>query len=126
MSEKKKILFVDDDAELLVFLKNMLGRHGFEVITTSESRETVPLAKQEQPDLIILDVAMPNMDGGDVVALLEADPLTRRIPVIFLTALLTKEEEQKEHRTTHHTIPILAKPLDEQELLDEMNKILSV
>ena len=88
--EQKKILVVDDDEAVLDFLQAKLA--DFAVITTNAPEHVLKLAKQHVPDLIVCDVDMPDMDGGDVSAALWGDDETRAIPVLFLTALASPPE----------------------------------
>lgn len=120
MAEKKKILIVDDEEHILLVLENRLTSAGYSVIKAASGKDAVDLAKSEHPDLIISDLFMPEIDGADVVSRLEQDPKTANIPVIFLTALLRKEEEKdrKEVSGRH----FLAKPYDPEELLREVKK----
>jgi CheY-like chemotaxis protein len=107
--EKKEILIVDDDRVILRTLEKIfLGR------------EAVEIAKDRSPDLIILDIMMPDMDGGDVANILKNDPETRDIPIIFLSSLVTKREEQSSSRK--HGLYFLAKPINRNELLKRIRE----
>ena len=119
----KKILIVDDEKDVLLMLEKRLTAEGYSVITTTKSTNAIALAKSQHPDLIILDVVMPGMDGGEVAAKLREHPLTRSIPVIFLTALLSKTEEYHENRMIGSNITF-AKPFDTEELLARINGLL--
>jgi CheY-like chemotaxis protein len=89
--EQKKILVADDDEAVLDFLQAKLGAD-YAVIATNAPEHVVALAKKHVPDLIVCDVDMPEMDGGDVSAALWADEETRAIPMLFLTALASPPE----------------------------------
>jgi len=90
---KKKILVVDDEASITRLLKLNLEKTGAYVVRTeNEGTKTVEVAREFKPDLILLDVMMPDIDGGDVAAHLQADGLLRRAPIVFLTAAVKKEE----------------------------------
>ena len=91
MSGQKKILVVDDDEAVLDFLQAKLGTN-FDVIATNAPEHVISLARQHVPDLIVCDVDMPDMDGGDVSAALWADADTREIPMLFLTGLASPPE----------------------------------
>ena len=88
-----KILIVDDEKDIVDFFGRILVREGFEILTTTSATEGLRLAELERPELILLDINMPDMDGGDVQQALLAGPGTQNIPVIFLSGLITKEEE---------------------------------
>jgi CheY-like chemotaxis protein len=119
----KKILVVDDEEDVLVVLRATLTAKGYSVITATTGANALALAKSQHPDLIILDVVMPGMDGGEVSAKLEENPLTRSIPVIFLTALLTKTEEYAQNHMVDSNITF-AKPIDTEALLAQMEGLL--
>ncbi len=86
MPAMARLLFVDDDAELRTIFRRTAERHGFTVITAADGVEGLALAQSDQPDLVVLDVNMPRMDGRDVCRALKADDQTRAIPVLFLSA----------------------------------------
>jgi two-component system alkaline phosphatase synthesis response regulator PhoP len=81
-----KILVVDDEKDVVELLKFLLEKDGYNVITAFNGREALATAKQEIPDLMLLDVMMPEMDGYTVQTQLLEDPKTKAIPVIILTA----------------------------------------
>jgi len=121
--EKKKILAVDDEAEVLLLLKKRLESANFQVITASNGASAIELAKKENPDLIILDILMPELDGSETAAMLHNDPKTKDIPILFLTCLFTKREEQKEGHEVGRNF-FIAKPYDPIELLTEIQKLI--
>lgn len=82
-----RILWIDDDRLLLTFGKEALERLGYRVLTASDGVSGIDTAKQEEPDLIILDVLMPNMDGYETCRRLRADAGLKDTPVLLLTAL---------------------------------------
>ena len=84
---RKRILIMDDTKDILSVVSRRLQSWGYEPLTAESGEEGLRLAEAHRPDLILLDIMMPKMKGRDVCARLKADPATRRIPVIFLTAL---------------------------------------
>jgi len=119
----KKILVVDDEKDILSVLGKRLTAEGYFVLTANNGKDAVALAKSKSPDLIILDVVMPGMAGGEVAEKLKEDIRTKAIPVIFLTALLSRNEEYKEDHIIAGNITF-AKPLDADELLSQIKKLL--
>lgn len=121
-----KILVVDDEQELLEMLKDRLEANDFEVVLASDGEEGIRMAKSEKPDLVIMDIMMPNMDGGMAVRTLKDNPQTAGIPVIFLTATLDKSEEKQEQKVNIEETfyPAMAKPYDPEKLLMVVNKAL--
>jgi len=83
---KPKLLIVDDDEMVLKALRLELEDR-YAVVATHEPAQVLPLARKEKPDLILCDIEMPGMDGGDLSAVLFADQATRDIPLLFLTGL---------------------------------------
>ncbi len=81
-----KILIVDDDFDTLHMVGKMLERHGFEIAAANNGEKAIQLAQTEHPDLIILDVMMPGMDGYEVTRKLRAIETTAYIPIILFTA----------------------------------------
>ena len=88
-SGKKRILYIDDEKDFLWFTKIRLEKSGeFEVITTTDPEEGIELAKKHKPDLILLDVIMPGLEGGRVAEILLNDVQTKRIPILFFSVLV--------------------------------------
>ena len=82
----KKILVADDEPYILMALTDAVEMEGYECVTAVNGQEALQKAREEHPDLIMLDIMMPYMDGYEVCRELKADPTTREIPVIMLTA----------------------------------------
>ena len=118
----KKILIVDDEEEALFHLINILRRANYKVISATGGEQAVELARKMHPDLIILDIVMPDLDGGDVATILSENPSTAGIPIIFLTGILTKEEELL--GKTSGKRYVIAKPAMPEDLLDMVNKVI--
>jgi PAS domain S-box-containing protein len=93
---KRTILIVDDDPGAVEYLSELVHQHGCEVLSASNGREGVALALQHQPDAIILDLAMPEMNGFEAVKVLREDSRTRTTPILIVTAMtLTPAERQQ-------------------------------
>lgn len=82
----KNILILEDDENVRVPLEDLLSAEGFNVLTAPDGKQGLAIAKKEDPDLIVSDIMMPEMNGHEVFEALQADPLTAIIPFIFLTA----------------------------------------
>jgi len=91
MSARAKLLLVDDDEAVIEFLNLKLGTE-FDLTATGTPQAALELARDGRPDLVLCDIDLPGMDGGDISAALFAHPETRDIPVVFLTALVTPED----------------------------------
>lgn len=88
---KKRVLLIDDDEAVVSYLVAKLARI-YDVVSTVDPKKAVALAKHELPDVILCDIDMPEMSGGDVAAALAEDSATARIPFIYLTALVSPDE----------------------------------
>ena len=120
-----KLLVVDDEPDAVLILARTLLARGYRVITAESGLQAINLAKAEKPDLILLDILMPDMDGTQVAAALQEDPTTRNIPVIFLTCLITKKTEEigsRYHDTGRYVF--IAKPYDLDKLLLEIDRLI--
>ncbi len=107
--DTKKILIVDDEMDSLLILEKELTAKGNSVIAANNGSSALNLAKSEHPDLIILDIWMPGVDGTEVAEKLREDAGTKDIPVIFLTCLFRKREGEEEGRVVAGKV-LIAKP----------------
>lgn len=94
-NNKKKILIIEDDQAITIMYKGKLESDGFLVLTATNGADGLELAKKEGPDLIMLDIILPQLDGFSVLAELKKDIKTKGIPVIMLTNLGTDEDKAK-------------------------------
>ncbi|MGI9301204.1 MAG: response regulator [Gammaproteobacteria bacterium] len=116
------ILVVDDSPTELHVLKVMLERNGYQVTIASSGEEGVALARQARPDLILMDVVMPGLNGFQATRLLAREPRTRSIPVIIVT---TKDQEtDKIWAQRQGARAYVVKPPRERELLESINTVL--
>ncbi|MFA5314859.1 MAG: response regulator [Candidatus Omnitrophota bacterium] len=118
-----KILAVDDEPSTLTLLEKRLQAAGYEVLTATNGKDAIDIARREKPALIVLDILMPGMDGSETASILHEDVKTKDIPILFLTCLYTKREEQVEGHEIGHNF-FLAKPYDPKELLDEIHRLI--
>lgn len=117
----KKILAVDDERHIVRLVEVNLQRAGYEVVTAFDGKEGLEKVKSENPDLIVLDVMMPYMDGFEVLRNLKADPSTAEIPVIMLTA---KAQDADVFRGWQSGVDCyLTKPFNPMELLTFVKRI---
>ena len=93
--ENKKILVVDDQPGNVFLLQDRLNREGFEVITAYDGTSGIKVAKEQKPDLILLDIMMPGIDGFEVCREISSNNHTNHIPIILVTALNSSEDTQK-------------------------------
>lgn len=89
-----KILVIEDSRLMQLALSRLLGRAGHDVIAIGDGREGLRRARETNPDMILLDMMLPTLDGTSVLRLLKQDPLTRSIPVVVLSGLSQKNEQK--------------------------------
>ena len=110
-----KILIVDDVTSNVLLLKILLTNEKFQICTASNGHQCVEVARSEHPDLILLDVMMPELNGFDTAVILKKDPLTADIPIIFLTALNSPSDLVHGFQVGAHDF--LTKPFNKEELI---------
>lgn len=118
----KKILYVEDNEDNIFMLKMRLERKGFEVITAKDGQEGVNTARKILPDLILMDVGLPIMDGYKATQVLKEDELTKKIPIIILTAHATIEDRDRAISSGANDYE--TKPINIIKLTEKMHKIL--
>jgi two-component system, cell cycle response regulator DivK len=91
----KKILVVEDDPDNRRIVAKTLSVEGYDVIEATDGVQALTLARAEHPDLVLMDLALPNLDGWEATRRLKSDPETRRIPVVALTAVAMRGDEEQ-------------------------------
>ena len=123
MKEKKKIvLSIDDNDRILRLIQAMLINSEFEIHTSNNVKEGIQKAKSLHPDIILLDIMMPKMDGFMVGKILKRNPETHNIPIIYLTARKSKEDLQK--AIISGGVDYLVKPFKLSDLMTKLRKVL--
>ena len=118
----RKILLVDDEQAIVDLLAAMLRKNGYEVSTALSGKSCLKKASQDKPDLIILDVLMPDLDGFEVCKQLKESESTKDIPVIMLTALIKEEDLTK--GLNEGASCFISKPFSIIDVLDEIRSVL--
>ena len=121
---KKCIVYIEDDSEMLDLVELILTRHGFDVHGAHGGRQGIDIVHQEHPDLILLDLMMPDLDGWDVYQQLKAEPDTKDVPVIIITAK-TQSIDKVLGLHIAKVDDYISKPFRPQELLDSIEKVFS-
>jgi CheY-like chemotaxis protein len=118
----RKVLVVDDDdiiREVAKLALEVVG--GWQVSTATNGQEASRLASVNRPDVVLLDVMMPALDGPGTAALLREDPVTREVPVIFLTAKTPLDDESLESEP--NVVGVISKPFDPMVLAEQINRL---
>jgi len=119
----KRILCIEDEPEMIDLIRLILGRRGFEVIGAAGGKEGLEKMRQMPPDLVLLDLMMPDMDGWEVYQQMKADEKTKEIPVIVVTA----KAQSIDKVLGLHIAKVddyIAKPFSPQDLLNSVDKVL--
>lgn len=126
MSEqRKKIVCIEDEPEMIDLVRLILGRRGFELIGAVGGREGLETVRQVKPDLVLLDLMMPDMDGWEIYQHMKADEELRNIPVIIVTA----KAQSIDKVLGLHIAKVddyITKPFGPQELVDSVNRVLGI
>jgi two-component system response regulator VicR len=122
-ADSKRVVCIEDEPEMIDLVRLILGRKGFEVIGANGGIEGLEVVKAEKPDLVLLDLMMPDMDGWEVYQQLKADPALSEIPVVVVTA----KAQSIDKVLGLHIAKVddyITKPFGPQELLESVEKIL--
>lgn len=123
--EKKKILCIEDEPEMIALIRLILERKGFEVLEAVGGKQGLEVIRREMPDLILLDLMMPDVDGWEVFRQMRADEHLKDIPVIVVTA----KAQSIDKVLGLHIAKVddyVTKPFGPQELLKSVNKVLAM
>ena len=123
MVNLKRVVYIEDEPEMIDLVRLILSRKGYEVHGANGGREGLELVSREQPDLVLLDLMMPDIDGWDVYQQLKAEEITRDIPVIIITA----KAQSIDRVLGLHIAKVddyISKPFSPQELLDRVERVM--
>jgi two-component system alkaline phosphatase synthesis response regulator PhoP len=121
--EKKKVMIVDDEEDFLRITKlNLEEVGGYDVLTLSSAKDIISIVHSFKPDLILLDVLMPVINGMDACQMLSSDPIGRNIPIIILSALDKDVDKLRAYKVG--VVDYLVKPIEEEEIINKIKKAL--
>jgi len=120
----KKILIIEDDPDIIELLQYRLEHNGFEVLTAMTGMEGLRLAEERRPDLITLDINLPEINGFTICSMLKGNEEYKNIPIIMLTA----RDEESDHMFFEHMAPeaYVTKPFEVEDLLLKINEFVGV
>ena len=116
MKKKRKILVVDDDPKALLLMDAMLKPHGYDVVLVNHGRLTIQTARKEKPDLILLDIMMPELDGYTILNKIRKDETLKNIPVVMVTAL--ELDGNKVFASECGASAYITKPINSRQLIE--------
>lgn len=121
--QTKLILVADDEPDIVTIVEMILRSQGYDVLKAANGLEALELAERHSPDLILLDIMMPDMDGWEVLRLLHVDPSTSEIPVAMISA--KTGSRAKITSMQEGAVDYITKPFDSQELLSKVRELLT-
>ena len=123
VDDAKRLVYIEDEVEMIDLVRLILGRKGFEVIGANGGQEGLEAVRKEIPDLVLLDLMMPDLDGWEVFQQMKAEEATRHIPVIVVTA----KAQTIDRVLGLHIAKVddyISKPFSPQELITSVEKVL--
>jgi len=120
-----RVVYIEDEPEMIDLVRLILGRKGFDVIGAIGGREGLELIRQEKPDLVLLDLMMPDLDGWDVYQQMKSEETIREIPVIVITA----KAQSIDKVLGLHIAKVedyISKPFSPQDLIASVEKVLKI
>ena len=124
MSRGKTVLLVEDDDDNQVIYSFILNHHGFAVLQARDGELGVQMARDHLPDLILMDLTMPRIDGLQATRMLKADPATSAIPIIALTAHAEREDRAAAREAG--CVSFLSKPVEPRRVAVEVQRVLGL
>jgi two-component system response regulator VicR len=121
--QSKRLAYIEDEIEMIDLVRLILGRQGFTVLGANGGREGLDLVRKELPDLVLLDLMMPDMDGWDVYHQIKSEELTRDIPVIVITAKAQDIDKILGLRIAK-VEDYISKPFNPQDLVERVEQVL--
>jgi len=125
VSDRKKIIVIDDEPDIVTFLTTLLEDNGYATVSAKDGQEGFEKIRAENPDLVLLDITMPEKSGVRCYRDLRSDPELQSIPVVIVTGVA---KEFKGFISSRRQVPppdgFIAKPIDKQELLDVVARLL--
>ena len=122
MAQRKKVLIVEDNELNMKLFHDLLEVHGYETLQTRDGREALELARLHRPDLILMDIQLPEVSGLDVTRWIKADETLKRIPIIAVTAFAMKGDEEKIRSGGCEAY--IAKPISVTNFLETIERVL--
>ncbi len=120
---KGKILHIEDDGDTMLLVKTLLGKHGYIVSNAVNGTECLDILKEEDVDLVLLDVMLPDMSGWDIFRKIKKDPKNKDVKVAFLSVISVSEERLNTLKN-RGVEDYITKPFDNEDLVRRVGKIL--
>jgi len=118
-----KIMLVDDEPDVIYLVKKILEKKGYEVVEIYSGKECLERVEEEKPDLILLDIMMPGIDGWEVARTLKSKPETKGIPIVMLTVRVSEESVEKSFKYAHADAHI-GKPINTEKMVNTIRWVL--
>ena len=122
--KKKTVLLVDDERDIVELTRLRILSMGYNVIVACDGEEAIEKVRKERPDLVLLDVKMPKLDGYQVCKIVKSDPELKNIPIILFTASSRHVMELSDRALELGAASCIKKPFDSKELLEQIKKLI--
>jgi CheY-like chemotaxis protein len=120
--KERLVLLVEDDRDNRTIYRTILEHHGYQVVEAADGREGIRLAREHKPDIVLMDISIPVVDGWEATAILKADPETAAIPIVALTAHALVKDRQKAREVGCDGY--LAKPVEPMRVATEVERLI--
>ncbi len=120
MNKESCIIYIDDNQDMIKLVERILSNEDYKILTATNPSEGIERIKKENPDVVVLDISMPSLDGYEVCSILQEDEETSFIPVIFLTAL--ESDKDKAKALSLGAVDYLVKPIQKESLIPIIKK----
>lgn len=121
----KRIVMIEDDQEMIALGELILAKHGYVVLSATNGPAGLELLREQQADLVLLDIMMDGMDGWEVLEQIQSDERLSKVPVVMLTARHYLEDEQETARHAGQYAGYIVKPFVVQELVQQVEQVLT-
>ncbi|MEP7290403.1 MAG: response regulator [Chloroflexota bacterium] len=121
----RRLVCIEDDPEVTELMRLIVARHGFELLEARNGLRGIEMVKETQPDLVLLDLMMPGLDGWEVFDQLKSNPETKNVPIIIVTARAHFDDRVAEMRAANDG-NLLTKPFTPAQLIQAINRILRI
>jgi DNA-binding response OmpR family regulator len=122
MNERKRIVYIEDDQDLIDLVELMLERKGWKLVGVTESNMAIKVIREQQPDVVLLDLMMPDVDGWEILKIIQTDAIIQNIPVIIITAR-SQPVDQVYGLYVARAAGYLCKPFNAKELFNCLERI---
>lgn len=116
---------LDDDKMLVRYMDSIMRQNGFKTLCATNAKAFFNLCESQKPSAVLLDINMPDLDGGEIMNVFQSNPDTADIPIIFMSGIIDPKEENCLNKNSIKTIRYIAKPFETERIVEELNEVLN-